>query len=440
MTTRLRTVVRYIIPFGLLLSLMWAPATSAQTELAKITQWENPFEATLDATNVSTDSLTLSQALSLVAQSNPTLRAGRKKVESAAGLVIQAGLRPNPKLEIETEEVSGDASGFAESEINITVSQEFELWGKRQARKNLAQSEVESVKLEALFADYDLYASTVRRFFAVAHAQKRVSLSLEASSIARSIVQTAKNRVSKGAALQSEALLGELEFERTQLNLSQAESHLQTARERLSSLWSSPMSDFAVQQPRIDLEEFSDTDGLQSLIDNSRTLYILNRQEEIIKAQLSLERANSKPGLTFRGGLKRLETDNSNTFIFGVSLPLPFFDRNQGSIASLKASVEALKLERERALTEAETEFHSRRRKLSQLVSRFRALNSSLLPKSEEAYDFLKSAYDSGRIPYSILLEAQRTLIELRFELNDTYLAISQEAVSLKLALGITSR
>ena len=117
---------------------------------------------------------------------------------------------------------------------------------------------------------------------------------------------------------------------------------------------------------------------------------------------------------------------------------MPFFNRNQGSKASLKANIEALKLDREQLLTTTKTEFKSIQRKLTQSASRYRTLNTSLLPKAEETYRSLKSAYDRGRIPYSILLESQRTLIDLRFELNDIDLTIRQELVSLERLLGVT--
>lgn len=385
-------------------------------QISQIVQWENPFENISEATSVSTDSLTLPDVLSLVAKANPVLQAGRKRITAAEGLVVQAGLRPNPVLEIEAEEVSGDAFGFRESEINITLSQEFELWGKRGARRKLAKSKTEIVRLAVLFAGYDIYASTVERFYEVAHAQEQAKLSLEASGIAQSIVETVKVRVTKGATLRSEFLLSELEFERAQLNLAQAESELRTAKERLSSLWKESVSDFAVRQPTTDLESLGDVEKLESLIGNSRDIRALNKEEHALKARLNLERTNGKPSLTLSGGVKRLEADNANTFIIGAGMPLPFFNRNQGSRASLRGSIEALKLEREQALMDANTEFKSIQHRLTQLVSRYRTMKTTLLPKTEEMYSSLKKAYDSGRIPYSLLLEAQRTLTDLRFE------------------------
>lgn len=433
MTIKLRKSILRVFLLGVIPSVICVSETDAQ-----VAQWENPFEDVSDATSVSTDSLSLSETLRLVAKANPRLHAGRERIKATKGLIVQAGLRPNPKFEIEAEEIGGDASGFRESEINITLSQEFELWGKRGNRRNLAISEAETVRLDVMFANFEVYTSAVERFFDVSHAQQRVALSLKASRIAKSIAETAKMRVDKGAALLSEFLLGELEFERAQLNLAEAESDLITAKERLSSLWKEQRSDFDVQQPGADLESLTEIERFQPLIENSRKISALNREEQTIKARLNLEQSNGKPSVTLSGGIKRLEADNANTFIIGAGLPLPLFNRNQGSTASLRASVEALKLEMEQATINAETEFKSIQRRLTQLVSRYRTLTTSLLPKAEETYSSLKKAYDSGRIPYSILLESQRTLIDLRFGLNDIDLTIRREVVSLERLLGVT--
>ncbi|MCH9031372.1 MAG: TolC family protein [candidate division Zixibacteria bacterium] len=433
MIVKLRIIILRIFLLGFTLFVI-----CVSESIAQVVQWKNPFENTSNATSVSKDSLTLSEALSLVSRANPGLQAGRARIKATEGLITQAGLRPNPKFEIVAEEFGGSASGFRESEFNITLSQEFELWGKRGNRKKLANSVADLIKLDVSFANFDIYASVVERFFDVAHAQKRVGLSQEASEIAKSVAETAKTRVKKGAALKSEFLLGELELGRAQLNLAEAESNLISAKERLSSLWQDSRSDFSVKAPSANVESLADLDKYLVLIENSREVTALNREENTIKARLNLAQSNGKPSVTITGGMKRLEVDNANTFRIGAGLPLPFFNRNQGSTASLRASIKALEFERQRAIADAETEFKSIQRRLTQLVSRYSSLRTSLLPKAEETYRSLKSVYDSGRMSYSFLLESQRTLVELRFEVNDIDLAIRKEIVSLERLLGVT--
>jgi len=60
-------------------------------------------------------------------------------------------------------------------------------------------------------------------------------------------------------------------------------------------------------------------------------------ESAILRAAQSLATVEARPTVTLSGGCKRLEVDNSNSFLFGVSFPLPFLNRNQGVQESLEA-------------------------------------------------------------------------------------------------------
>ena len=62
------------------------------------------------------------------------------------------------------------------------------------------------------------------------------------------------------------------------------------------------------------------------------------------------------------------------------------------------------------------------------------------MPTSKKAYENLRVEYESGRVPYTQLLEAERTLIELSFEHNDMLLAIHKEIIDLERISGVTLR
>ena len=65
-------------------------------------------------------------------------------VEAAEARARQAGVRPNPELSLDFENVfgAGPYTGTENGEATVTVSQSLELWGRRQARQGLAQAEV----------------------------------------------------------------------------------------------------------------------------------------------------------------------------------------------------------------------------------------------------------------------------------------------------------
>jgi cobalt-zinc-cadmium efflux system outer membrane protein len=302
----------------------------------------------------------------------------------------------------------------------------------------MAQRGLEAIQLETQIAAFDIYATTLERYSVLGHAQRQVKLAQDAVDLAADIAESARARVDMGAAMQSELLLGQLEIETAELELAEANSEMDIAGTELTSLWQGQSSDIVVAQTDFDPAVVARVDALRLLLEGNRAVRSLEAEAALTEAELDLERSGAKPNLSLSGGYRRIETNSSNSFVFGIGLPLPFLNRNQGSIRSLEARLDAIRFSRKQALVTATAEFETSKRRIEQQVSRYRIINTKVLPKAQETYLSLKSAYDKGKLPYSTLIEAQRLLLDLRFELNDIGLTIELETVALERLLGVT--
>lgn len=152
--------------------------------------WQAQFD-TVDAKIVSVDSiLSLNDVLKLVAVENPAFRSFSFQLKAANSNLRQAGLWSNPELDAEFEEVGWDAPGFKESEFTIPLAQEFEFFGQRGARRNVAKSVIDATKLQIKLSAFDLYLKTKQRFYALVHAQQKVNLSQASVELAKDISRT----------------------------------------------------------------------------------------------------------------------------------------------------------------------------------------------------------------------------------------------------------
>ncbi|MCB0359563.1 MAG: TolC family protein, partial [Bdellovibrionales bacterium] len=86
---------------------------------------------------------TLHDVLERVQALNPWLKSFDRSVDSAQALVVQAGVLPNPQLDVTLEGFGGTADGFDQSEASILVSQPLELGGKLPARVRLAEAQLQ---------------------------------------------------------------------------------------------------------------------------------------------------------------------------------------------------------------------------------------------------------------------------------------------------------
>ena len=404
--------------------------------------WQTQFD-TADTRMVSVDSvLSLNDALKLVAVENPVFRSFDFQLKAANGNLRQAGLWSNPELEAEFGEIGWDASGFKEFEVAVSLAQEFEFFGQRSARRNAARAGINATKLQTRLAAFDLYLETKQRFQALAHAQQDVILSQASFQLAKEIVENITYRLEGGAALQSELLLATLEEQRAEFALDQAKQDVMAIEATLVSLWNGKPSGLRVSiNTKPGYTKLLDhVITISNRIDSTRDIVQMHSESELLQAEKTLVVAEAKPAITLNGGFKKLEVNNSKSFLFGVSLPIPFFNRNQGKRESIDAKLRSLDYKIEQSKNETMATIQSHTIRLSQLIDKHATLVSLLLPTAEKVYRTLQNAYEAGRVPYTQLLEAKRYLNDLNFENNDMLLEIQEQIIALEHLSGVALR
>jgi len=406
------------------------------TALAGEYLFRPPFDSThtvdLDAP------MALQDVLALVAKKNPTLRGLDWQIEAARHEIEQAGVWTNPELGLEFEDVGWDAPGFSDAEIGLSLSQELELLGQRGARKDLARAGVDATVLAADLEAFDLYLDVKARFYALVHAQNRSLLGDSSVALAQSVIDDITFRIERGVGLQAERALAQLELQRVGLARDEIQQELLVARTELTSFWGSAdtgITVFSSDEPDLD-GILTQLPVLGAQFDSTRHVLLLMREAGTLQAARQLAQAEVRPSLTLSGGYKHLKSDGSSTLLFGIALPLPFFDRNRGTIAGLDAQLHSLEYRQERARHEASAVVRGSVTRLNQLVKRHSTLDTLLLPTASDVYHQLQQAYVAGRIPYSSLLEAERALIDLRFEHNDMILAIHEQIIEIERITG----
>jgi cobalt-zinc-cadmium efflux system outer membrane protein len=404
--------------------------------------WDAPFDSS-KAAIVSVDSTTsLNDVLQLVAAANPALKAFEFRIKAAQSNLKQVGLRPNPELSADFEEVGWNAPGFKESEFTILLSQEFDPFGQRGARKKVALSEIDVTRLQIKQSSFDLYLEVKQRFYSLAHAQQQVILSQTALELANNIVKNITYRLDRGAVLKSELLLAELEQQKAQLSLDQAMQNVLALETRLVSMWSGTQTGATLStNMEPDFNQLQQTVAtLSDNIESSRDMIRLRNDADMLHAKKMLAAKEAKPTITVNGGFKRLQFDDSKSLLFGISMPIPLFNRNQGEQEKVEAEIRSLEYELEHSRNEALAHIKSQALWMTQLIEKHAILNSLLLPTADNAYRTLQEAYKAGRVPYTQLLEAERSLIDISFEHNDMLLAIQEQIITLEQATGVVLR
>ncbi len=359
--------------------------------------------------------VTLQKAMALALARSPELGIFPYDLRAAEARVLQAGLRPNPQLEVEIEDVGGrrERSSFEAAQTTVQVGQPVELGGKRAKRTRVASLDKELVQWDYRAARLDVIRQVTRAFAGVLAAQERLGLADRLLELSRQAQSAVAQRVKAGKDSPVEELRADVAFSESRIERQKAEKALIAARHGLAATWGGRAPAFEkVEGP------FYETPAPTPLVDMSKAiagnpdLARWETEEDRRRAALRLEKARGVPDVTVGAGVRRYEETDDEAMVFGLALPLPLFDRNQGGI--LEATAQLGKTRRQYVAAQVKT-----LAALSEATSARAAaydetaiLRRDVLPKAQRAFEAAQQGYQQGKFDYLHLLDAQRTLFQ----------------------------
>ena len=290
------------------------------------------------ATAASAEPVTLDEAIAKAIAAAPSIRANEAAVAAAQAGRVQAGVRPNPTVTVEGENLvgSGPYNVFGQAEITGTYSQTIERGGKRDARVAYAERDVSVAEASSRVARLELVSAVQREFLNVV--------------IAGYVVEIAETRLGVEVEMQQEALRrvrgykdplfvetsASARVTQARLNLIEAQARQQGMRAALAAYWNG------------DVEDVETVGEVMSGIPAARELAAADAelaQAEVARASAAviLEQTRARPDYTVSGGARFLRGTNDVALAAGVTIQLGRYDRNQGNIA--RAQAEKLRIE-----------------------------------------------------------------------------------------------
>ncbi|MHC4637613.1 MAG: TolC family protein [Planctomycetota bacterium] len=382
-----------------------------------------PME-TEEATGIAepTGVITLRQALALALMHNPELKAFSWDVRISEARQLQAGLWPNPELEVEVEEVGGPGarSGFDAAETTIALSQLIELGDKSAKRVKVASLEKELASMDYQTKRLDVFTEVTKAFIQVLTAQQRLKLTQELLQLSEELVATVAKRIDAGKDSPLEKTKAAVTYSNVKIQHQKALQNLEYARKQLASTWAGQNPGFESVAGKLDsLSPLPSIDQLTNLISKNPDIERLSLEIDKSKASLELEKAKAISDVTLGGGLQRFNETDDNAIVFGVSIPLPISDRNQGG--KLEAVYELAKARQEQraAQTRIQMELVKAYQELSNSYTEATELDKNVLQAAESVFEASRTGYSQGKMDYLHVLDAQRTLFEAKFQYID---------------------
>ena len=362
-------------------------------------------EALQTAATAPATPLSLTKAIELALEGSPEVAAATRQWEATEGQVLQGRARPNPELAYSLEDARS-RTRMQSWQLNLPV----ELGGKRAARTKAAEKSREQAQAQLNELKAALRANVATAYFDVLTAQERLVLAKDSVALAKSSTDTVAKRVAAGKVSPVEESKARVAEAGIRVELAQAASEQRNARSRLFALLGKIEAPFTVLEGKAEnLPPVPKLADLQSLISSSPAVVLARIEVDRRKALTDLEQSKRVPDITVSAGIQRSNETQRNILLFGVSVPLPVFDRNQGNL------LEALKLE-DKARDElqgATVRLHSEvaqaQERLSTITAEVQSLRQDVLPGAKSAYDAATIGFENGKFNFLEVLDAQRT-------------------------------
>ncbi len=357
--------------------------------------------------------LTLQDAFAKALEQAPALAAAEQARLSAEAGLQQADRTPNPTLDITAENFAGGSryQAFDRAETTFSLSQKLEWGGDRDARSRLASADVAAARAGGGVRRQELRQLVELAYLAVQKAGADLEVAAQRAQLAREIVATVERRVQAArdpllAGARAKTLLAEAEIAVEAAGLAE-----RAAKAQLAALWNGD-ANFAV-----DVKPFLSFGGLvgQSVAGNAE-LALATAEENRAAAAIGVENARAQQDPVISGGLRYFHETDEAALVVGFSIPLPFWDRNEGAIARSEAERSRLRFETEAVRRNLEREANAARSQMEIARAEVEAIDARLLPAAEAALAAARQGYDAGGFSYLDVLDAQRIVVNAQMQ------------------------
>ena len=386
-----------------------------------------------------TGELTLKQAIALTLKHNPELASYAWNAREKEINRIEAGLFPNPQLDVEVENFagSGNVSGIKSSETTIALSQLIELGDKRLKRQKIAANDYSLARWDYEIKRIDLLTETAKAFIAVLGKQEMLAITNESNILANDVYTTVSKRVGAGKASKLEEIKARVELSKARLDGINATKQLQISEQSLVTFWGD--SEITFTDVVGDIYKTTSPPDLSSIIENinnnpemARWVSEISRQQSTI----NLARAQTIPDVTVSAGIRHLNTSDDIAAVASISIPLFIFNKKQTGVQQSKAGLgRAIKL-REISEIKIRSALIQNYQQLKILFSEVSMLKKEMLPASEEAFAISKKIYQLGKLDLLGLLDAQRTYFDVRKQYIESITAYQLMVITIERLIG----
>jgi cobalt-zinc-cadmium efflux system outer membrane protein len=363
-------------------------------------------------------SVSLSETPPYVKRHNPDLVAARLRIDEAKGRLLGSGRLSNPDLGLS---LTHDRR-FEEGTVGVSFDQKFPLTARLRLEKTISQKLVSAAELEVREMERQVIAEAQSLVVKLLSIDQQRALRQQQTELAQKLSTFAADRSNKGEISPLDAAQAQVDSQRLVLEGRKLEAERVSILGELKPKLGAAANDTLVVAGGLPITALP-TKGEWT----SRPDYQLSRTyADVALVEVDLAKAKKwddvTAGVMWEG--ERMEDapdglERTGFFGFRVSVPLPFWNKNQGEIAEKNAAALRASLETKALAAGITNQVAAARAEMAANAALAMETNGKLLPLVVEQTDKLEKAYETGQVDLLTILRAREQRLQLEAAVLD---------------------
>jgi cobalt-zinc-cadmium efflux system outer membrane protein len=362
--------------------------------------------------------VTLDDVMKLLDERSPQTVAGRASIAVAAADRITAATLPNPTVSYGGVHLAAGLSTGAITQNQFLIEQPLLFLHQRQARLEVANANVDTEEARVADALASRRLSVRSTFASLLSRQEQLRLLQQALDNMEHVQQLVRGKAAAGDRSKYDVARVEVETESVRVEALSTAADVEDLAGQLAVLLGFPgWSPRAMGTLEVRENLPTGVEELWATANERRpSLIALRRQQVAARGGVFLAQRERLPVPAISGGLQTTREVTGTSALFGVSVPLPFFDRNQGAIAKATAQMTAADLELQAAQAEVRAQIENSALVLAKRKEALRTFEGAVTDRVPVLRRMAEDAYREGSADILELLDANRSLRDLQVE------------------------
>jgi cobalt-zinc-cadmium efflux system outer membrane protein len=360
---------------------------------------------------IASPNFTLQDLIDIAKRENPILDVLKAKEDAARSSVVTAESYLNPEIEFGTGPSrfrTPNSTANQRRNYGVTISQPLEFPNVRGAKKAVAESRVNYASSVTEATMINLSLQIKKAFYDVLQNEAVLKIAEGDRDALKNIREKVALRVEVGEAPRYELIKADTELVAAQRDADAALLRISESKFYLRGLVSKSLTaSFGLigSLPPSDIN--LNADLLKNEITKSPKLKQIKASADIAENRLRLEEKLVNPGLTLNAGVD--QDPDITSYRFGISIPIPIWNRRQGQIGEAAAGYRELQAQYTDQELALRRDIESAFQRYLIAQQQVKTFESGLLTQAESVLKVAESAYRYGERGILEYLDAQRT-------------------------------